>query len=261
MKLSTLYKYVMTCAGLLVAVGAYAQQEDKYEAWGPHTRHNWGVLVRAGFVMGGTTPLPLPEEVRSINRYRPEGGITFGADAYKMFNRRWGLSVGLHFFMEGMNTGADVKNYHMGITQGEDYLEGNFTGTDVTKTFMAGFTLPLTATFRVSPRWNINLGPYISALIHGDFEGSVYNGYLREGDPTGQKVEISYENPATYDFSDDMRTLLWGMRLGFDWKAFRHMTVYASLDWGMNGVFHRDFKTVDFPMYPLYATFGVAYSY
>lgn len=261
MKIYTLlYKYVLIGVALLTITGVQAQQTDKFENWKPSTR-DWGVLVRAGFVMGGTTPLPLPEEVRSINRFRPEGGITFGADVYNMFCRRWGLMGGLHFFMEGMNTGADVKNYHMGITQGEDYLEGNFTGTDVTKTFMTGFTLPVMATFRVSSRWNINLGPYVSYLVYGDFEGSVYNGYIREGNPTGQKVEISHDNPATYDFSDNMRSFLWGARLGFDWKATRNCTAFGSVDWGMNGVFHSDFKTVDFPMYPLYATFGVALNY
>ncbi len=260
MRLYTLYKYATVCAGLLTALGVQARTEDKYETWSPRTR-DWGVLVRAGFVMGGTTPLPLPQEVRSINRYRPEGGLTFGADAYKMFHRRWGLMAGVHFFMEGMNTGADVKNYHMGITQGVDYLEGNFTGTDVTKTFMVGFTVPVMATFRISPRWNVNLGPYVSFLTYRDFEGSVYNGYLREGDPTGQKVEISHLNPATYDFSANMRSILWGMELGFDWKATRRITAFGSLDWGMNGVFHSHFKTIDFPMYPMYATFGVAYNY
>lgn len=262
MKRYTLYIYIMLVAVWSAAVPVVAQEQaDKYQTWGPTSASGWGVLVRAGYVLGGTSPLPLPKEVRSINRFRPEGGMTFGADAYKMFNRRWGLTGGLHFFLEGMNTGADVKNYHMGITQGEDYLEGNFTGTDVTKTFMAGFTLPVTVTFRISPRWNVNVGPYLSALVYSDFEGSVYNGYLREGNPTGQKVEIGSDNPATYDFSDDMRTLLWGVRLGFDWKAFRHTTLFAGVDWGLNGVFHSDFKTVDFPMYPLYAHFGVAYRY
>ena len=32
-----------------------------------------------------------------------------------------------------------------------------------------------------------------------------------------------------------------------------------NLDWGMNSIFKRDFETVAFPMYPFYATFGIAY--
>ncbi len=248
-------------AALVLTLQAGAQTTDKYDTWGTTAEKPWSFLVRAGYVLGGTSPLPLPEEIRSINQFKPEGGMTFGADAYRRLSRRWGVMAGAHFFMEGMHTGADVKNYHMGITQGEDYLEGNFTGVDVTETFMAGFTVPVMASFRVSPRWNINLGPYVSYLVGREFKGEVYDGYLREGDPTGQKVIIDADNPATYDFSDSMRRWLWGARLGFDWKAMRHFTVYASLDWGLNGVFPSDFKTVDFALYPLYATFGVAYSY
>ena len=87
------------------------------------------------------------------------------------------------------------------------------------------------------------------------------SGYLRVGDPTGEKVEISKENPATYNFADDMRRVLWGVELGADWKITRRFTAFANLDWGMNSVFKSDFKTIDFPMYPLYATFGIAYLY
>ncbi|MCM1108717.1 MAG: PorT family protein [Clostridium sp.] len=249
-------------AGVFAAtLSAREDIEDKYATWGPRSDSGWGYLIRGGFALGGTSPLPLPREIRSINRFRPEGGLTFGVDAYKMFSRRWGLMAGAHFFTEGMHTGADVKNYHMGISQGEDYLEGYFTGTDVTETFMAGFTIPVMATFRISPRWNVNLGPYVSFVLGEDFEGSVYDGYLREGTPTGPKVIISGDNAATYDFAENMRSVLYGVELGFDYKVRRGLTVFGSVDWGMTSVFHSNFKTVDFPMYPLYATFGVACHY
>lgn len=249
---------------LVVCVLSYtikAQETDKYAQWGATTQSGWGYMLRAGYVMGGTTPLPLPEEIRSINKYNPEGGITMGVDVYKMLCRRWGVMAGLHFFAQGMSTEADVKNYHMGITQGEDYLEGNFTGTDVTNTFMAGFTLPFMANFRISPRWSVHAGPYLSYLLHSEFDGSVFDGYLREGNPTGPKVNIDRSNPATYDFGNDMRKWLWGVQLGFDWRAARHCTLFAALDWGMNGIFHSDFKTVDFALYPLYAKVGMAYHF
>lgn len=236
-----------------------AQNKDKYEEWGPLNGKDWGCLLRTGYILGGTTPMPLPAEIRSIGQYRPQGGFTVHFDAYKMFNKRYGVMAGVHYFMEGMFTGAEVKNYAMGIQMGEDYLEGRFTGTDETESFMAGFTIPVMATFRLSPRWNMNVGPYASFLIYRLFEGSVYDGYLRVGDPTGEKVEISKENPATYDFSDDMRRVLWGMEIGFDWKATKRLTTFASLDWGMNSIFKRNFETVAFPMYPFYATFGIAY--
>ena len=253
---------IVMCVALMASATAAAQTEDKYELWGPTSRDTQsGVIIRAGYVIGGTTPLPLPAEIRSINEFKPLGGITIGADAYHMFSRHWGLQLGWHFFYEGFHTGADVKNYRMGITKDGNYLEGNFTGTDITDTKMFGATIPLTATYRISPRWNVSAGPFVSLLYHKTFEGEVYDGYLREGDPTGQKVEMTRDNPATYDFSDNMLNCYWGLQLLFDWKAMRHMNVFGGVDWACSGVFPSDFETVEFKMFPIYAKIGLAYRY
>lgn len=256
-------KQIIILAGLLLAsVTGYGQNTDKYAVWGPTNQETQnGIIVRAGYVIGGTTPLPLPAEIRSINEFSPKGGFTVGFDAYHMFSRRWGLQLGWHFFYEGFHTCADVKNYRMGITQGEDYLEGNFTGTDVTDTWMLGSTIPLTVTYRLSPRWNFSAGPFVSLLYNQDFEGEVYDGYLREGNPTGQKVEISRENSATYDFEDNMLSAYWGVQLLLDWKAMQHLNVFGGVDWACSSIFPNTFKTVEFKMFPIYAKLGVAYRY
>ncbi|MCR4995145.1 MAG: PorT family protein [Bacteroidales bacterium] len=236
-------------------------KEEKFQAWGPTALNQAGWIVRASYVIGGTSPIPLPNEIRSIDGFKPLGGFSLGADYYQMFSRRWGLQAGVHFFLEGFHTKATVKNYRMGITQGENYLEGNFTGVDETDTQMTGVTIPLTATFRASPRWNISVGPFFTFLSSGTFEGTVYDGYLREGDPTGQKIHITDENPATYDFADDMRQFYWGLQFMFDYKVLAHMNVFGGLDWSMQSIFPSDFETIEFNMYPIYAKIGVAYRY
>ena len=251
MKRTIYMKMFVAVAVLVFAFNSAAQNSDK----------TWSFLGRIGYVIGGTTPMPLPEEIRSIDKFSPKFGMTVGVDATRRLDNRWGVTAGVYFFTEGMHTEAGVKNYHMGIIQGDDYLEGNFTGKDVTDNSMMGLTIPVMGSFSISARVDINLGPYVSYLYDREFKGEVYDGYLREGNPTGQKVIIDSGNPATYDFSDSMRQWLWGMCLGFDWKVVRHCTVFASLDWGLNDVFRSDFKTVEFALYPVYATFGVAYRY
>lgn len=260
-------KYILPLFAWICTVGMQARdgvtdRNARYEKWGPTSDHNgMGYTVRAGFVLGGTTPLPLPAEVRSIGTFKTKGGLALGLEGYKYFNQRWGLTTGLHFFMQGMQTGAEVKDYNMALIMGEDKVEGHFTGTDITITHMTGFTVPVMATYRIGARWNFNLGPYFSYWIFRDFEGEVYDGYLREGSPTGQKIAISRENPASYSFSDDMRRVSWGFEFCADFRVMRHMNVFGLLDWGLSDVFKKDFKTVSFPMYPLYATFGLAYYY
>ena len=147
-------KYILAAVALLSATTMQAQ--DSWEKWGP-TRgmKGAGVLVRAGYTIGGTTPLPLPEEIRSINAFSPKGGATIGVDVYKMFCKRWGASMGWHFFYEGFHTSADVKNYKMSLTMDGNTMSGYFTGTDITNTDMWGMTIPILATFRISPRWNL----------------------------------------------------------------------------------------------------------
>lgn len=237
-------------------------REANYAKWGPTTDHNgMGFLVRLGYVIGGSTPLPLPGEIRKINEFKPKGGISLGVDGYKYFNTRWGLTAGLRLFYEGMHTGANVKNYHMAIRMDEDVVEGNFTGTDITDTRMFGMTIPVTATYRVGARWTFNLGPFVSFWFYRDFNGEVYDGYLREGDPTGQKISISAENPATYDFGDDMRRFAVGAEFCADFRITRHLNAFGLLDWGFTDVFKNDFETVTFSLYPIYATLGLAYYY
>ena len=255
-------KTIILSLALMATATAAAQTSDKYEEWGPTSPNSkTGVIIRAGYEIGGTTPLPLPAENRSINEFKPLGGLTVGADAYHMFSRHWGLQLGWHFFYEGFHTGANVKNYRMGITKDGNYLEGNFTGTDITDTKMFGATVPLTATYRISPRWNVSAGPFVSFLFAKTFEGEVYDGYLREGDPTGQKVEMTHDNPATYDFGENMREAYWGVQLLFDWKAMRHMNVFGGVDWACSSIFPGNFKTVEFKMFPIYAKIGLAYRY
>ena len=43
-------------------------REANYAKWGPTSDHDgMGFVVRAGYVIGGTSPLPLPAEIRKIN--------------------------------------------------------------------------------------------------------------------------------------------------------------------------------------------------
>lgn len=257
-------KYI---SALLLAFATVASAQDAWEEWGP-TNHEvgHGYIVRAGYTIGGTTPMPLPAEIRKITEFSPKGGATLGIDGYRMFSKRWGASIGAHFFYEGFHTAAEVKSYKMSLTMDGNTMAGYFTGTDVTNTDMWGMLVPVMATFRLSPRWNVSAGPYFGMYFHRNFSGEVYDngagvGYLRVDTPTGEKVNIDRSNPATYDFSDNMMTWSGGVEVCFDWKALRHMNVFGKLDWGLNNIWEKDFDAVAFKMFPIYGTVGVAYRY
>ena len=48
-------------------------------------------------------------------------------------------------------------------------------------------------------------GVYASHILEGEFSGNVYDGYLREENPTGDKVSIEGDKSAKYDFSEELR--------------------------------------------------------
>ena len=85
--------------------------------------------------------------------------------------------------------------------------------------------------------------------------------YLRVNDPTGEKVELGTAegDRGSYDFSDDMRNLQWGVMAGADWHFHKSWGVFADLSWGFTGVFKKSFHVIDQTMYPVYGTIGVTY--
>jgi hypothetical protein len=108
----------------------------------------------------------------------------------------------------------------------------------------------------------LKAGPYVSLLINKDFSGYVFDGYLRQGNPTGPRVAMGKEENerATYDFSDDMRNFQCGIAIGADWQVHKHFGVSVDLNWGLNGIFKSSFKTVEQTLFPIYGTIGVFYT-
>ena len=220
--------------------------------------------VKAGINIGGTAPVPLPREIRAIDSYRPTLCVSIEGDIKKWFgeSKEWGMMIGLRLENKGMETKATVKNYSMEIIgDAGERMKGFWTGQVKTKVSNSYLTVPVLAAWRVSPRWKLNLGPYVSYRMEGDFTGDVYDGYLRELDPTGNKVIFEDGKSAPYDFSKDLRRFQWGLQLGGEWKAFKHLNVYADLTWGINDIFKKNFDTITFAMYPIYLNMGFGYAF
>ena len=211
---------------LFVSIFTAQAQEERNQGIIWSYLHGWEYGIKAGFNIGGTSPLPLPKEIRKIDSYAPGIAISIEGNATKWFDPKWGMTVGVRLENKNMTTEATVKNYGMKIinTNGGE-LQG------------------------------------LSYLIEGGFSGHVYNGHLRTPDQTGSRVVFSGESIATYDFSENLRKFQWGLQLGGEWRAFKHLNVYADLTWGMNDIFKKDFDTISFAMYPIYLNVGFGYAF
>jgi hypothetical protein len=214
--------------------------------------------IKAGVAIGGALPLPIPLEIQKIKSYNPLLHILLEAEVMKTFTEDWGVSVGLRMETKGMKTHAEVKNYQLKIVADDGELEGVWTGKIETRVNNSYLTLPVLAVWKPDKRWGIKAGLYASYLLEGNFSGYAYDGYIREGSPVGEKIEV---DRAIYDFSSDLLHWNWGVQLGAEWRAFPHLLVALDLTGGINSIFQKDFEVITYKMYPLYLTSGFAYSF
>lgn len=218
--------------------------------------------VKAGLNIGGTAPLPFPVEIREIGSYNPTLALALEGNVTQWLGpkREWGIRVGIKLENKAMKTSATVKDYSMEIIgDGGERVKGHWTGDVKTEVDNSYLSFPILVTHRFNKRFVMSAGPYVAWMSEGKFIGNVYDGYLREGDPTGNKVIFEGEATAPYDFSKDLRKFSWGVQMGAEWRAFNHLNVFGDLVWGINGIFPKDFETLSFALYPIYLNVGFGY--
>lgn len=249
-------RYILPLVALL-PFSAMAQKEQSTSIIKAALR-GLHVELRAGLNVGGTSPLPMPQEIREIKSYNPTLNLSLEANVHKYFEQsHWGMLLGVRLETKGMKTDARVKNYHMKmISEDGGKLEGAFTGYVKTNVNCNSVSVPVLITYSPNDRLRLSAGPYVGWMFNGSFTGSAYDGYIREGDPTGEKTTVT---SATYDFSEDLRKMQWGLQAGVQWMAFKHLGVFADLQWGTSSIFPSDYTNVTFKLYPIYANFGVTY--
>ncbi len=249
---------LLSVAGIMPTFGKTNQES---EPTSKSLLHNYSYYVRGSYNLGGTAPIGMPATIRTLHSYSLRPNFTLGFDAFHPFNDKWGVMFGLHFENKGMKTDAGVKNYHMKMVRGGEELEGMFTGNVVTKVDQSLATIPVQATYDISDKLRIKLGPYFSYVTSHKFEGYAYDGYLRQGDPTGMKVELGNEDGerGDYDFSSDMRNWQFGIDAGLDWYFSKRWGGFVGLTWGLTGIFKKDFTVMEQSMYPIYGSIGLIY--
>ncbi len=219
--------------------------------------------IKAGIAIGGTSPLPIPLEIQQVNSFNPLLNTSLEAEFVKSFeNSPWGLSFGLRLETKGMKTDASVKNYTMTmVSEDGGQVSGMWTGSVETQVNNSYLTIPVLALWRPGPRWELKLGAYGAYVIDRNFSGFAHDGYLRQGDPTGEKVVFEGDARPMYDFSDDLSRWDYGSQLAADWRAFPHFLIGVDLTWGLTSIFKKDFQTITFDMYPIFGRLNFAYAF
>lgn len=250
-------KIFITIIATIFALNTQAQISDTDKNLIDATNRGWQFRLGAGYLLGGTAPLPIPAEIRGIESFNPGLNLSLEGSIQKNFgNSDFGIQLGLRFDTKGMTTDADTKNYYMVMKAEDAEVAGSWTGKVKTHVSNTHVSIPVLATYTIGKRWEVAAGVYWSYLLKGTFDGEAYDGYLREGNPTGPKTEVT---SAQYDFSNDLRKHYWGIQAGAEYKIYSHLAAFANLQWGMSGIFPNDYSCIPFPLKPIYATFGFNY--
>lgn len=251
------YRSLLVVFLLYISLSAYAQKRENYE------KH---FQLRSGYVIGATSPLSMPAEIRELRSYKPGFHYSIGYEITNQFNTIWGVITGVRLETHGMEIKTVVKSYNMDMIKDRNRMVGYFSGTvetDVNCTFL---TIPILVTYTIKPNIKIVIGPYCQLALNKHFSGIVYDGYIRIDDgrmnngpstgPTGQKVDISYNNPATYDFSNDMNSFQFGLEIGAERTFNSTYGVFVSMNYGLNDALQKDFDVMQYKLYHINATIG-----
>ncbi|AQW99049.1 PorT family protein [Elizabethkingia anophelis] len=219
--------------------------------------------VRANYSIGGSAPMGMPREIRKIESYNPTLALGLEANATKWVSedRKWGIRVGVRVEGKGMKTKAEVKNYLTEIKQDNSKVRGYYTGKVQTTVKNSYITVPVSAVYRLSDKWNLYGGLYFSGLIDKNFDGYVSDGYLRQNTPTGPKITFSEGSTATYDFSNEVRKFQWGLQLGAEWFMNKHFVLFPEFTYGINGLLNKNFDAISFSMHNVYLNMGFGYKF
>jgi len=256
-----LYKNIFALILLFLLCSASVNATDKEKNKnGNKFTDNLTHKIVAGFNIGGTAPLPFPREIRKIKGWWPQFTPQLGYNVTYRANDKWSVGSGILLDYKGMGTRANVKYMHTRVKLEDDgkELEGYFVGRNETRVKTAYVTIPVYAIYHINNKWNIRAGGYVSYAFSSSFKGKVWDGYLRVGDPTGEKIEL-YEKEATFDFGDDIRNFDFGLTLGSEMKVNEKFGIFGNLGWGLTSIFKKDFKAIDFDMYNIYLALGLTY--
>lgn len=248
-------RYIIFVVVLLMPFMAFSQHEDS-------AKIAFRLDAKAGLNIGAATPLSIPVEIREMKGFNPGFNGSIGVDALMALDSntsRWTFGTGLYVERKSMTTKARTKNYSTEVVNNGNVISGVWTGDVETIFSTHAVSMPIFLDYKATPKFSIRAGVYVSFIFAKTFEGSVYDGYLREGNPTGEKVVFDAGSSVTYDFSDKLKNVQYGFILGADYNITSRLLVAAQLSYGADNIFNRDFKTINYTFHTLFLNLSVGY--
>lgn len=255
----------MSSKGLLLLLSLILLTSNIAAKNGDDKKKGLDWYLNLGLNIGGSMPIPLPEEVRKVKSYNPKINPYIGLSTVYNINNKWGINTELSIGTKGMRVTDEVKYMHTKVlvsdkdSQEKREVDGYFVGKNMTNVSLQYLSLSVSGVYNFNQKWEARLGLYAANLGKTKFTGNVSDGYLRDGEPNGPMVVIERDNPATFDFSDNMRDFDAGVIIGGKYNINDRIGAVINLNWGLTDIFYRDQNPIEFKMQNMYATFGISY--
>ena len=244
---------ILAAAMLLLLVNKGMAAHSERDSIGPRIHYSFAI----GSKIGGASPMGFPSEIRKIKGYGLAVPFFAMAKVEYRFSDKWSTIVGLTFEGKGMQAKADVKGYQTTFndnTEGTQSISGYYYGTITTHVQNLYVTLPLLASYTLSPRWDIQAGPYVSLAVRRRFFGEAQTGYLRNITPMGEKLIIEH---AAYRFDQAVRRVDYGATLGSRYAISPRYYAVGQFDYGFSNIMKNGFETISFGLHNVYLNLGV----
>lgn len=220
----------------------------------------WVHNAALSFNLGATSPVPLPATVRKINAWSPGLNPSAGYEGLYRFHKSWSFGFGVKLDFKGMTIKNEVLYMRTKITvqsgSSSGSFEGYFSGSNKTKISNAYILVPLYLAYKMNPRLRFKLGGYLAYMFHSQFTGVVYDGYIRNGSPIGEKITI---NQAVFDLSAEQNRMDYGLLIGAQQYLYGRISLIENFTWGLQPILKSTSKAMDFKMYNIYLSLGLAY--
>lgn len=197
------------------------------------------LIFRAGLNIGGVTPTSIPEQIRSIEDYRPYTPVSFGVEMpFFEVNNKLELVSGLYFKSNGMKAAAFVENFRGMINlENTPYqnIFGYFTGVVKSNIHNWYIEVPIHVHYSLHDKWKLLGGISYSHTLSRSFEGGVKDAYIRLGAPTEQKINVPN---ASFKTSNQIRKFDIGGQLGASYQINTEWDIRGLLHYGFTNVLH-----------------------
>lgn len=218
---------------------------------------------KLGMNIGAYTPLSIPATIRGLEFFHVQPNVCAGLDIIKPISDKWNLIVGGKIENKDMKIATKVKNHKTEVSTEHFSISGNFTGNVSTVIKAKMFTIPACVCYKFD-NMRMRFGPYMSVLfMEKEFKGEAYNGYLREKNPTGLRIEISESSgiKGDYDFSKSLMPVQFGLMVNADWFFMKKWGIFGDLSWGVTSVTDNNVKLLSEILYPIFGTVGIVYKF